>query len=133
MSPPGGAVMYIESEDKVDHPADEVYVLVRDHLVDLLPYLPDVESVKEISRKRESDTRVRVVNEWKARAQVPSIAQKFLPPNLFTWTDRALWLDDQKQVEYKLEGFGYDVVGKNSFGADGKGTRLRITAEITIH
>lgn len=125
--------MYIESEDRVDHPAEEVYVLVRDRLVDLLPYLPDVESVRELSRERESETRLRVVNEWKARAVVPSIAQKFLPPDLFTWTDRALWLDDQHVVEYRLEGFGYDVAGKNSFTADGDGTRLRITADITIH
>lgn len=125
--------MYLESDDIVNHPADEVYPLVRDQLPKLLPYLPDIEEVTEVSRDRESDTRVRVVNRWRARAAVPKMLAKFLPADLFTWTDRALWKDDEQCVEYVLEGFGYEVAGTNYFTSEGDSTRIRVTATLTVH
>jgi hypothetical protein len=125
--------MYVESEDRLEQPADEVYRMVRDHLPDLVPHLPDVEQVEELSRERESDTRVRVVNRWHAKPTIPALAAKFLPPDVFVWTDRALWKDDEHCVDYKLEGFGYDVDGRNFFAPDGNGTRIKVTATVTIH
>lgn len=125
--------MYIESEDRIEQSPDEVYPLVRDDLPKLLPYLPDVEEIKQLSFERESDTRVRVVNRWRAKAAIPAMAKKFLPADLLVWTDRALWKDDVYQVEYKLEGFGYDVEGTNYFSPDGDATLLKVTATVTIH
>ncbi len=125
--------MYIESEDRVDHPVDQVYPLVRDDLPKLLPYLPDVEEVTQISTDRESDTRLRVVNKWRAKAKVPGMVAKFLPADIMVWTDRALWKDDEHCVDYQLEGFGYDVIGTNYFTPDGDGTVIKVTATVTIH
>ncbi len=125
--------MYIESEDRLERNAAEVYALVRDRLPALVPYLPDVEEVTEVSRDRESETRVRVVNRWRAKPAVPALLAKFLSPEVFTWTDRALWKDDEQCVDYRLEGFGYEVDGKNFFTADGSGTRIKVTATVTIH
>lgn len=125
--------MFIESEDKLDRPADQVYPLVRDELPRLLPYLPDVEKITELSRERESETRLKVVNEWTAKAKVPGMVAKFLPPDVFTWKDYATWKDDENIVEYRLEGFGYEVEGKNFFTADGDGTVIKVTATVTIH
>ncbi|MEE8410712.1 MAG: SRPBCC family protein [Myxococcota bacterium] len=125
--------MYIENEDRIDHPLDLVYPLVRDDLPKLLPYLPDVEELVQISYERTSETRVTIVNEWRAKAAVPKMVAKFLPPDVFRWTDSALWKDVEHRVEYRLEGFGYEVDGNNSFTADGDGTVLKITATVTIH
>ena len=44
--------MYIESEDRLDQPADKIYPLVRDDLPKLLPYLPDVDTIEQISHER---------------------------------------------------------------------------------
>ncbi len=125
--------MYIESEDHLDRSADEVYPLVRDELPKLLPYLPDVEALEQLSYERVSDTRVKIVNRWKAKAKIPKAAAKFLPPDIFTWTDHAEWKDDEYSVDYRLEGFGYEVKGRNSFKPDNGGTRLKVTAEITVY
>ncbi len=125
--------MYIESEDYLDRSADEVYPLVRDELPKLLPYLPDVESLEQLSYERVSDTRVKIVNRWRAKAKIPRAAAKFLPPDILAWTDYAEWKDDDYSVDYRLEGFGYDVEGANSFRPENGGTRLRVTAKITIH
>ncbi|GMV38435.1 MAG: hypothetical protein AMXMBFR64_01510 [Myxococcales bacterium] len=124
--------MYIESEDHLDRSADEVYPLVRDEMPRLLPYMPDVEALEQLSYERESETRVRIVNRWQAKASVPSLVEKFLPKDMFTWIDRAYWKDDEYCVDYVLEGFGYTAKGTNYFTPDGGGTKLRVTAEITI-
>ena len=124
--------MYIESEDRLDRSATEVYPLVRDEMPKLLPYMPDVEELEQLTYERESDTRVRIVNRWRAKASVPAMVAKFLPKDMFVWLDRATWKDDEFCVDYKLEGFGYEATGTNYFTPDGDGTKLRVTAEITI-
>jgi hypothetical protein len=125
--------MYIENEDRLEQSADEVYPLVRDELPALLPHLPDVEEIVELSRERTADNRVRVTNRWRAKATVPKMIGRFLPPDIFEWTDHALWKDDEHCVEYRLEGFGYEVEGINYFTPDAGGTIIRVTASVTIH
>lgn len=124
--------MYIESEDRLDHSATEVYALVRDEMPKLLPFMPDVEELEQLTYERESPTRVRILNRWRAKASVPSLVEKFLPKDMFTWLDKAYWKDDEYCVDYELEGFGYAAKGTNYFTPDGSGTKLRVTAEITI-
>lgn len=125
--------MKIEIDDFLDVPADRVYPLVRDAMTtELLPYLPDIEEVKQLSYERQSDTRVHVVNRWQAKPQIPSMAQKFISPDVFAWTDTALWKDDAYEVEYRIEGFGYEGNGLNSFKPDGDRTHVRISVELTI-
>jgi hypothetical protein len=126
-------LLRIETEDWIDRPADEIYPLVRDEMVKVLPHLPDVESVVQQSYERESETRVRIVNLWKAKGQIPGPASKFLPADILTWTDRALWKDDEYCVDFELEGFGYNATGTNFFEPHDGGTRLRVTADIVIH
>ena len=125
--------MLIENEGFLDHPADEVYPLVRDEMTKLLPFLPDVERVEQLSYDRESPTRVRIVNRWHTKPKMPALVARFLPAEIFSWTDYALWKDDEYLTDYRLEGFGYDVKGTNSFVPDGPGTKIRITADVTIH
>jgi len=125
--------MYIESDDRLSQPADRVYPLVRDEMPLILPYLPDVEEIIRVSYARESDTRVRIVNTWRAKNKIPAKVQRFLPPNLLTWTDRALWKDDEYCVDYELEGYGYSVKGTNWFRPDEGGTVLKVTGEVTIY
>jgi len=125
--------MHIESEDRLDRPVSDVYPLVRDRLPELLPYLPDVEQIVESSRERTSETRVSVINQWKAKPKVPGMVAKFVPPEVFGWKDTALWKDDETTVEYRLEGFGYEVDGTTEFVPDGEGTTIRVTATVTIH
>lgn len=125
--------MHIESSDYVDHPASEVYPLVRDRLPELLPFLPDVETIEQLTYDRRSDTRVHIVNRWRARSKIPSAAQRFVPADVLVWTDTADWEDEHFHVRYHLEGFGYEVTGINSFGPEGTGTRLKVTADVVIH
>ena len=125
--------MHVESEDYLNKPAAKIYPLVRDELPKLLPYLPDVERIVQVSREQVAENRTHIVNRWTARANIPRVAAKFIPPDVFTWTDDAMWFDDEFRVEFRLESFGYEVTGVNYFVPEGEGTRIRVTADVVIH
>ncbi len=124
--------MRIESSGEVDRKQEDVYVLVRDHLADLIPYLPNIEEVRVVER-RDGDGVVHIVNEWRARATVPKMAARFVPPEMFQWKDTATWKDAEHLVEYHLEGYGWEADGVNRFEAVGEATRIHIGADITVH
>lgn len=125
--------MHIESTDRVARPASEVFPLVRDRLPELLPYLPDVERIERLSYQEQPGNRVAIVNRWTASTKPPAAVARFLPPDLLVWTDTATWRADDWEVDYRLEGFGYEVVGVNRFAPDGDGTLVKIQADITLH
>ena len=130
--------MLLQSEDIIDQPADIVYPLVRDEMHKIIPYLPNIESIKMISREDLDGNRVKIVNHWMAKAQIPSMLKKFARPELFSWKDYAVWRDDDYCVDFELESFLandlYDAKGTNYFGPAGEGkTKLRVTCELIIH
>lgn len=130
--------MYLESEDVLDRPADQVYKLVRDELPKLVPYLPNINKVEVVSRKDLGKGRVEIVNRWYAKAEVPSALKKVINPELFSWKDTAVWIEEKNAVEYKIESLWgndlYEAKGINTFSEVGDGkTKLKVTCEINIH
>ncbi|NUN14367.1 MAG: hypothetical protein HUU55_12120 [Myxococcales bacterium] len=125
--------MYIESQDYLNQPATNVYPLVRDEMPKLVPYMPNVAELAQLSYERESSNRVRIVNRWRTEASIPAAAAKFIPAEAFTWIDRAFWKDDEYCVDYELEGYGWTAKGTNYFTPEGDGTLLKVTADVTIH
>ena len=128
--------MYLESRDLIPQPIDVVYPLIRDHLDVLVPYLPSVKRIEEISRA-PGDAGLEVVNHWYAVADVPGPVKKVIKPEMFSWKDFATWKDDQRCVDYRLESFLakdlYDARGTNYFTAAGDQTELRVTCTVEIH
>lgn len=124
--------MHIESEDFIEQSADDVYPLVRDRMTELLPYLPNVNRVTQLESRRLNEHEVEIVNRWEAKSQLPAMAAKFLPNDLFTWTDHAHWYDNEYHVKYRIEGYGYQGTGVNSFKPEGTGTRIHIMNDIEI-
>jgi hypothetical protein len=95
--------MDFECVDDVGYPLEDVYKLVRDDMTALVPYLKDVEEIRVVERKDEG-TGLRIVNVWRgSMSAAPSVVQKFITPDLVTWTDHAFWPHDKKQAEWRLE------------------------------
>ena len=129
--------MRLESTGKIQQPLETVFELVRDRLPDVVPYMPNVDRIVVDSRE-EADGKVRIVNTWFAKADIPQAAKKILKPEILSWTDRAEWDNAAHHVDYVLESkLGreiYDARGRNSFRAtDDGGTELTVSCEITIH
>lgn len=130
--------MYVESRDVVLQPVDVVYPLMRDHLEVIVPYLPSVKRIDRVSSKRTEDGRLDVVNHWYSIAEMPGPVRKLLKPEMFSWKDYALWNDERRCVDYRLESFLandlYDASGTNYFTALGDGRcEIRVTCTVDIH
>jgi hypothetical protein len=129
--------MRIETADIVEHPADDVYRLVRDQMHLIVPYMPNIERIDQVERE-ERDAGPRIVNHWTARTQLPAIATRFVSLDILSWVDRARWDDSAYRVEYEIEGRWrpdlYSCRGTNSFRPHGQSqTEVRVSVELNIH
>ena len=129
--------MHLKTKETINRPLDEVYKLVRNDLVKLVPYLPNVEKI-EVKDKKNGKKSLKVTNYWYARAEIPTLIKKFIKPEFLSWKDKAVWKDDEYLVQYELESFFandlFEAKGVNSFVAIGEGkTEFILDCEINIY
>jgi len=132
--------MYLESEDIIDQPAELIYALVRDDMPKLVPYLDSVRKIEMISKEKQENGRIKIVNHWHAKVEIPGLVKKFLKPDMFNWKDYALWNDEDYSVDYSLESFWandlFDAKGTNYFQpykGDPNRTLIKVTCNVVIH
>ena len=126
----------INTTDSVDFSRKLVFETFRDDLEELVPYLPDIESITQKDREDIDDQTTRVVRLWKAQdEEVPTIARKFIKPEMLQWTDTATWKEDQWTCDWEIEvGFLSDAItakGTNTYKEKGE-DRVEIIIEGTL-
>jgi hypothetical protein len=126
----------IDIKDTIVYDRDTVYETFRDKLLELQPYLPDIEEIIQESYERDGDD-VHIVNIWKAAdEEVPAIASKFIKPEMLQWTDRATWHDDAKACDWDMEvGFLQEAIscdGTTYYREKGDGTEVHITGDLRV-
>lgn len=130
--------MELQHTDRIEAPVEQVYMLVRDKLPEIAAYLPSIRKIECVSMREIDGTHREIENRWFANIEVPSLVQKFLPAEMFSWRDIAKWDDTQRRVTYELASFFandlFSASGSNLFEADGKyATRLTVTCHVEIH
>ncbi|MEK7692248.1 MAG: hypothetical protein AAB425_14625 [Bdellovibrionota bacterium] len=130
--------MRLENSDTVEADAQTVYKIIRDQLTGLVPFLPNVGKIEVLSRKDLGGGRTEIVNLWHAKAEIPSVAKKFISPDILSWKDYAVWNDEEMAVEYRLEpAFGgslFEVKGRNFLKVrDAKSSQLHLTCDVAIY
>jgi hypothetical protein len=121
----------------VRHPLEKVYRTNRDHLADLVPYMPNVDDV-EVLERNETPTGVRLVNRWKVSGAVPRVVRPFFGEKMLTYLDRAEWHNEASRVDWRFEiGMFPDAVdchGSNHFtaGKEGETTELVLQGSLAI-
>ena len=129
--------MILENIEIINRPLEEVYELVKNDLDKLVPYLPNIRKI-EIKEKTQTEQGIHIVNYWYAIADMPSLLQKFLKPEIFSWKDIADWNDEYKKVDYTLQSFLandlFDAIGTNTFTAvSDTQTQLHLKCEVKIY
>ncbi len=133
--------MLLEVEGTIPQPADIVFPLVRDEMAKIVPHMPDIERIDVLSTEKRDDGRLSTVNQWFSRpSNIPSLIQKFVKPEFFSWKDYALWNNETYSVDFELESpianDLYDAKGTNHFGPhpslEGQ-TLIRIQCNLTIY
>ena len=126
----------IDIKDTIAYERDTVYETFRDKLIELKPFLPTVKDIEQESYERDGDT-VHIVNVWYAADEdIPSIASKFIKPEMLQWTDRATWHDDSKSCDWDMEvGFLQEAIscdGTTYYREKGDRTEVHITGELRV-
>lgn len=126
----------IDIRDTISHERDTIYEIFRDKLVELRPFLPTVKDIIQESYERDGDT-VNIVNTWVAADEdIPSVAQKFIKPEMLRWTDRATWHDDENSCDWDMEvGFLKEAIscaGKTYYREKNGKTEVHITGDLQV-
>lgn len=130
--------MELKAISLISHPRQKVYLVFRDKIQKLIPFMENVEKFLEIEREELPDHKVKIINEWYATAPVPSIARSFISPKMLGWKDYALWHNDQFYCEWRLESFFMkdfiNCKGKTTFTSEGdSATKVEIQGELIIN
>jgi hypothetical protein len=128
--------MEIRNDTVLTHPRALVYQTYRDRLPELVSMLPNVEYVRVLERREDGET-VFLLNEWKAKGDVPEVAQRWIKPEMLRWKDHATWRGVRWEVDWRLEmAFMSDrvkVAGTNRFVDLGPArSRLELRGDLTI-
>ncbi len=124
-------------EDTIAYDRELVFETFRDHLVELIDYLPNIEDIEVESRERVDENTVEIVNRWSAEEKdIPALAKKFIEPEMLQWIDYATWREDQWVCEWNMEvGFLQDAItcrGQNRYLAEDGTTRIHIDGDLEV-
>jgi hypothetical protein len=76
---------------------------MRDHLVEFASSIADIKAIRQIERSAGADGIVHVVNEWRARQQVPAAVRAMLRIGEIAWIDRNTWNAATSTCSWEIE------------------------------
>ena len=136
--------MHFEAVNTVSHPAALVLETMIERMEAIVPFLPNVESIETLERKRLKNERIRIRRRWQGEADsMPAALRPFLPRDILAWLDTAVWVPTEYRVEWAqstcVAGVAqlYNCSGVNYFEPHPDDpqhrTRIRITGNLQIH
>ncbi len=130
--------MKFQISDPVNISAQEGFLLLRDEMPKLVPYLADTESISVVSRDESQEGVVKLVNRWQASSnKIPSVLQSVMKKEMLSWLDHATWFTDGYYANWKLEstiGSAYfSCAGKTAFQEKNGKTFLSIEIDFEVY
>ena len=130
--------MQIQSDALVTYPVEKVFPVVRDQLVELVPFLPAVDSIQLQERTELGAGKLRLVNLWQGKTQAaPAAVRPFVTKGLVRWKDIAEWDEGSRTTRWHFETFHFEKLfecaGENRFVSTPEGhTRIEIRGNLEI-
>ncbi len=114
----------------------DIFLVYRDKLPDLVPYLPNVRGITVTSRTDEGPV-TKLVNRWKGGGEIPSAVRKFLSDDLLEWDDHATWDESKFNTHWRtiVPAFkdAVDAEGWNYYEElSPTSTRYKIVGELKV-
>ena len=129
--------MKIQVSETLPMSAERAFLLIRDDMSKLVPYLYDIETIRSTERREEGD-QVHIVNLWQGdMARVPKAVRKFVKRELFSWTDYATWTTPTRSATWRLEPRvgtqAFECSGSTALVESGETCLLKMNIELIIH
>lgn len=122
----GPPTMELRADARIPFSPAVVFAAYRDHIEDLLPYLPNVRGI-EVQSRRDEPPVTAVVNIWQGGGDIPAAVRAVLGDSL-SWIDYATWNADTLKCEWRTETKAFSealrCAGLNAFLDDGAGKTL---------
>jgi hypothetical protein len=110
--------MLINAELHIPFPRSLVYLTYRDKLIELVPYLTNVQSV-EVKSRRQEDERIHCVNFWHGGGRIPLVVRSVLGEAMLSWTEYDTWDESNFTLLWRIETHAFTEAvfgaGKNYF------------------
>ncbi|MBW1880064.1 MAG: hypothetical protein JRJ84_17015 [Deltaproteobacteria bacterium] len=121
---------------EVGQPRDLVFEVQRDHLPNLVSYLPNVEAIVRVMQEEDGEV-LRVRNEWRgSTSEIPAVLRPLLKPEWTSWSDEAVWDQGQWRCSWQthLNIFPGAITSKGttSFEEEGNETVVTVHGEFAI-
>lgn len=128
--------MELRADALIPFPRQIVFSTYRDELAKLLPYIPNVRSVEQKSRRDDGGV-IELVNHWRGGGDVPAAIRAVLSDSVLEWTDYATWKTEGHRCDWRTEtkAFSESVrcQGSNLFLEEGSGkTTLEIRGTLDV-
>ena len=118
--------MRIDVSMTIPFPRAKVFAAYRDHLPDLVPYLPNIRGISVTSRTDEGQV-VKLLNRWKGGGEIPGAVRKFLSEGMLEWDDHAEWNETDWTCAWRTVVPAF----KDAVDATGMNTYVEVTPEST--
>jgi hypothetical protein len=124
-------------DDTIDYEREKVFETFRDDLEELQQFLPNIVNIEQERYERKDDDTIEVVRRWTAEEKdVPTMARKFIKPEMLQWTDYAIWKEDEWVCDWEMEvGFLQDAIsckGQNRYIDEDGSTRIVIDGDLEV-
>lgn len=128
--------MVLFAETEIPYPLPLVFSTYRDRLAEIVPYLPNIESI-QVKERSDDENISYLVNAWTSKSDIPTLVQKFLKTNAFRWTDRAEWNASQWICSWSVQTEVFpglvECWGTTSFVDASSATCIRIDGELHLY
>jgi hypothetical protein len=127
--------MKLSADATLPFPRPVVFATYRDHLVDLVEFLPNIRRIEE--QRRDTDgNKTKILNVWHGGGEIPAAARAVLSENMLSWDDHASWDEDDFTCAWRIETHSFNeavhCAGTNRFLDADAGTLLQIRGELEI-
>jgi len=114
--------MKVDADAQLSFPREQVFQAYRDRLTEMVPFLDNIDSIVEESRRDEGNVS-HIVNVWRSGdADLPKLARSVIKPEMLAWRDHAKWNAEQWTCEWRVEhlafGQAVDVAEGGRLGLD---------------
>ena len=95
--------MKLDARDRLHHPRQLVWDTYRDELPRLAAYLPNIEQIENLSREEPGGGIVKLSNRWVAKGDVPSVAKRFIKPEMLRWDEDVVWDEGRWVCSWRIK------------------------------
>ena len=118
-------------------PIEAAFLAMRDQMVALGDYMPNIEKITVESREEPAEGEVKLINRWQAaNSEIPAVARSFVKPEQMYWLDHAHWTRHDYLCCWRLEmAFMPERIrctGTTSYHTVGDRTEMRIKGELEL-